>query len=1581
MSSVAPLIQQLQVVRKLSRLSLSGANLAGLDLARVVLQNVALTGADLSGANLAGATLTGVDLTGANLEGASLAGAALNQTKIHGANLSSVNLSGSTIQGSTFRDIKASNVRFVGSHWSSVVLTGVEFESCDFAGAVLRSVQWTGGRVAGGNFEVCRVQGWVITNVELTDCNFAAATLSDTQFSKCLLDRCTFAAAALIRPGLREISGEGNQFAGAMVDYPRGLSAELEDQILHSPGRIRFPPEVRAWRAVQRSRPLQGVVLATGIAAVAAVSAVIFTPSLQPAWLLEARLSRAESLASDLLRCPAVLPVGEALVARTTVAFDTRYRAVQQLSACYTQAGNGGAARALHDQLVAGAANQPDELLRALDAQARFLIDQRDYLAAASSIKLMRPLPTSPESLFGVLMLEGQLYSAQGLSPLARSPQATESSTDPWGPLLLAMADQLVEIKADRGGFIGEVPTSLYVIGEWDRVDQLIAQCPEIDPLSAWRHARAAVEILVKTNHASLALALLEHVKPEGLITAGPSAEHLSTQAEILVGLGQIDQALALVAAAVADDDESALTELAIVRANVWMAAENPMKASGELATVVPNTAWAAGTTDRYSWALATVRRALGDEEGAVQALELYVRTIDNAEGARDAMQRLSIFAQSLANSALVGAMLDRVANPVILAATGAQGIALSRLQLDADSGVLEADNPNYLKVLRAGTVAEAAQAANILVQALATRGLLEATMDQLVQQTADLGDTAKTAGIGLLLAEAVVGGANPARARSVIEKLGLADSNDVASQARAQEILVMADLALGNVDQALAEYRALRPLDDDVDDGTRYRLTMLMIDALQSASRWAEAADVARSARTGRRGADADLWREGLSSLSALGDQNGFQTEFTAAKAALPACQAERVALEARIDYGKPVGSVVSVEEACTGSNTPWTDRSMVSRVLLRAQKPELAESMLAALDDVVLPETDRVAVDCDRASALTALNRPAEAAELLDKRYRLVLAADSRATLTQARLAGLPRGVAPAEIISIYSRFREDVPNDTRQWLWVMAADLLVTAGGADRLSELEGEPAWVADRATTISPALFQYAMDQRDFVAAWAWLDESISLAKTPTENLDLIQRASQVADQSGEFVKFSALLTEIEPRVVRPSLLAERLDLSRARALEGAGQVSEAYALLFPLLSAPLAAQFHGEAVDIFGRVLGAQDDSAAINKAIRTVSGNLGGERAEFTLRARASEMLANRGQYPAALALLQPLAGKIVDIRNHPGFFDVLVRSTLASGQVDRALAIADDFPSSDGGCGAWAALAQQLPSSESRAATARTEALKRCDPRQLNADRVAMVAGALAQSDPAAALTFIETALARETLSAQDRDRLGIQHGALVASNGDVPKGRAELQKIAGGSSSPDMALQAGFELIRLARSLGADEVEKAGLANLERAKDNVWATQTTIEITADTLRNLSAWKAALLWQKRAVEAAPAQGEVRARALLGLATIEIRAREPGPVRPGESWHLHAEEARKLSISNPQIREELLGVELAYAVARAQSPAAAAAALDASLKSATAPAQMLNAAGGHLEALGVPAFADFQRLRQERNL
>ncbi len=1540
------------------------------------LQRVSLRGADLSGANLDGATLTHVDLTGARLAGASMRGASLKQVVLGQAVLDGIDARGAALESCTFTGLTGTSLTLAGGSLTEVTFSGSRFVGLDLDGATLRSVKFENVQIDGGSLVALRALTSAFSGGRISGCDLRGASAHDLELHTTHLIDCRLDGLLLRRCGLKGLVVQNGTAVGCMLDHCHGLADSCEAALLAAGATIVLPRHIRAWRRMRGNRPLQIAIAALALAVAIGSGAVVSNPALQPSPVLNYRMSLH---ADDAEGCAAVVSLGTILVERMRGTPAETTALLERIADCQRQLGHPDEAEGLLRRAAALTGNDPTMSAHALLALGDLLLARRDLAGAQQLLAELQVLSLEAPERLAALRFGEQVLVADHVSPRPRGAEPGPVSNDPWLPIELGIADAVTALPPPRGPLLGDTPSKLYVLGEWDRADALLGACSELGDDAKWQQVRSAAKQMVLGGAQDAALALLDRQRPGGGLSTPQRLGSLRMQVELLLDLDRAASAAALVDQQAPLQEPAAATELALLRAEVYLKTGALSNAEATLSGLRPAPGWAFDTTQRYAWLLAEVRLQSGAEKAAVEALDPLIHAVTDADSAAEVIQRLAEWAPRLSDPTLLQALLDRAHNPLIQAANERQALAMVTLRLKSQNRQLSATDPTFVALLSTGPEETLPEALALLLDAARERGTLNADLDSLLSTSRAMEDPVRRDRVALILATAARDDGQPARAQSILHGANLDSSPDPATRRGGWELGILTALELGRLDQAAEQCKRFPALDGELSSPGFLDVLSRVIQALQASGRWPESLELARAARQAPLDTDPGLWREVLVSLEAQGLEAEYAKEKEAARQKLGACQAERIQMEALLDLSRAPGAPDGIVEACKSSGRV-EDRLAAAQVMGRAGWHDRADALLASIDPSVPTDDQRLGIDCDRASYLMASGRGQDAANLLEKSYARATTEAQRTRLTQARLGLLDAASDPAKVIALWVHFAGENPGAEGRQVWTQAAELLLRMGAQDRIPELKGDPAWERELMEGQSPSTLQGLIDAGDYAGAWALVERKPQGSGGLDERTDFLRRVEFLAGASGEHDRMETFLDAFTAAVDRRSVLAQRADVARARNLEAMGRGCDALPVLAKLTHGGVAPAIENEVGEVYGRTLGRCKSPSDVEAAAERVALGGPGSVNEQLLRAFAAQQLLARQDPSGAMTVLAPLRGSVLAPSAASLVYETLVSGFVATGNAPGALDVPTGFPADEGPCPAWIALVRQLPPGSPEAPKAREGAISHCDTATMPVDGVLTLSNGLAAADPTAAAAIVDEAQRGTQRSATDIGRLKIQGARILAVQGQPAKAQAELRDLLGNTQRLETALEACNELVRVAQSPGgADAVSVEAGGCLARFGADPRATQTLLSTTVDALRALQAWGPAADWQRRVVETHPAAGDARSNALYELAQLQLHGGLGAPRGAKPSWHDAVVEALPMATPGTPLRDSLMAMDLAWQVEPLTSnPAALSALLDRTLGRAQDGLAVLDQAAGDLDAWGRREGAE--ALRQQRS-
>jgi len=1572
--------------QRLRQQVMDGADLRGADLARASLDQVSLKGADLRGACLCGAELSQVDLTGAKLDGADLRGASLDRVVLDGASVDDLDARGASLAQTSIEGLAGRGLNLSGAQLVKVTLVDATLEACVLDGARLDDVGFTGANLRELSMVGLRATGCALVRCDLDACDLGGASIEDTELRELTLRGCALRATRLRGCRVRGLTSDDSAWSGSVIEACRGVGLPLEEQLVNAGATVAHSPVVRVLRTLRASRALQIAVVVGLLLLVLALVVVLRSPGLWPSSVLISRFEALEGR-NDIARCEPLIRVATVLGGRTGVVASQRYRTMQRVAECQLQLEQPEQAEATLRRYVSLSFEQPGERYGALGVLGRFLLDQGDIAAAEQLLADLQAAAELPEEHIQALRFEASLLGAQGVVASPAHPDGPRLGDDPWRSLQLAMAAALVELPELASHQLGDTPAQLFVVGEWEGAEQLLNAVvePPLSPADRWQHVHRAVEQLVNVDQASLALRLLAAQSDGDELDDLADVERLQVQVDLHLQLGDADGALALCAALPPIEDPRLSMEILLVRAGVFSDAGQPERAQAMLEAAAFDAELPFDVLSRHGWLLADARLRCGDEPGAVRALEPVLAAVPDKEPAQNLLRELARWMEQLEDPQQVTALLDRVDNPMLAKAGQGQELALTTLRARAREGAIPLDDPTLEAVLERGTTEQIQEAAQLMLDGARLDGTIEPAVEALLPHARKLTDAGARENLGLLLVESAAGASLYDRAMELLSSMALTRSESIDIRSRAVALEVGIALDRGQLDPAIASYRAAIASPDGMEGWVAANLGRRIVDELQVADRMQEALDLARELRI-----DADdqpeLWLEAMSCLVSMDDTSGLSAELSAAEAAIGVCTARIMVTKAWLDQGRTPTQLSALEQACSSAASSVDERLAAASALGQAGDPEAALALVRGAASATLDPQLALRVQRELAAWLAVTGDRKAAIQLLEASYADTTDAATHQQLTDALIGLTSASDDPGSVMAAYLRYTGDHPDRVELLLWKQAAFALIHSGHAELVPQLGGQIGWTRHVARDLEQAELRALVDAGDIDGAWALLDRALEGAATADVKNDLLQRAAGLADQAGEHPRLLVWLDALEAGAGADAGLLLQLSLRRARALEATGDSAGAVEVLQSLLRQRLPRPIRVEALDGFGRSAGRVRDAATIELDLATIDGvqPLSSE-AKQSLRLRAAEELAARGEPGGARALLEPLADQPLEPVVAEAIWDLLARVNVAVGRYPDALTLPTRFPSSAGPCGAWLALVRHLPSEGPVFEQARDGALQGCSPSEIPVHQALALADALGKVEPGRAIEFLMQVRQAPALDPQQLADIDVERARLLAEDGQLDQASSLLEGLLADAEQHSVAARAGAQLVRLAAQQGGAsapaQVEQVAQQAFDRVQDHPQSARVVAQEAAGTLRGLGAWPEAIVWQQRLVDLNPAPDEARAYAILHLIHLQLDGHPGDPGAAGRGWLEQLDEARGLAEPGTHLYDELVTLEVTWRVVQAKGDAGILAVLEASFDEVDGDTNFLNSVATRLDAWKKDEAAAVVRKEREARL
>ena len=1511
--------------RPIRRQILDGAALCGAQLARAKFVRVRLRGADLRGASLDGAVLENVDLSGANLDGASLRGARMVGVRMVGGQLGGVDARGAWIESSEFRDITGEGLDLSGSALHAVTLAKCALPGLRLDAASLRKVNaaelsWTSGSAVAVRASECAFRGCRLAEVDLRAAAFSEVELNGVTFFGCQLD-----GSSVSRSTLRAIEHSGGSVLHLRIDRCSGLDRGLEAALVQAGAVVRLGLARQLARRILEDPWLRKGVFLGAVVAAAALTAVTANPSLQPTLALQLRLA-ALPLDTDETACKSVIALGAPLLERAERLGPDEADLVERLVRCYQFAGQPDLAQAAIRAALDRPAPDANVLARVLLALGMSELAAGDTPGAEATLGRLSGLDVAPVSRLAVLRFEAAILLNKRGPPSPIAPGSPPS--DPWRDLVLRVVAVLAEMPEPRSVWLDRTAEDLFVLGEWERADALLASCRELDASAAWSHVRGGADQLVALDRSDLALALMRAQRTDGGIDTPREIESLAVELQLLQATGLPNEALAVLEMAAAQVDATYRCHAETMRGSLALAAGRPDEAMAAVADCPLDPAWSKEQLSRYGWLRADAYLALERHDEAVESLfPLLAAVSDHAEGASLA-ERLFAWSVKLPDPGAVRRLIERAANPHMPAGSNLGQQVISQLRLLAAANSLGCDDPQYLGLLGNGAEAEALEGLALVLQhaEAPARGEFECVLAPL-RSLPDHGRSQR----GLLAVAWHARGLGAPAALAVLEAHALDQSSDPEVRRRALELAVQLNVELGQIDSALKRFRQLVELAPAGHDESLRAAAWPLVDALQHAGNWSEAESVL-APLVAQGAPDPDLLRESLTGLAGSRDERRFEAALTAGIRALGACAAETAATQARMDARIPPNNPASLQERC--ASAPSEQRARAAAVLVRAGLPGAAASLLASIDLRGATDDFAATVLGELAAAHALAGDAPRGFTLLNAQYNRAATEPWHRRITWA-LIGLG-GVATGEqLVAAYGRYAGNHPGSVDYPLWELAAASLQSRGLESRIPDLAGTDAWQATFTSAGSTRGVQALIDAGNWDGAWTRWDVVAASAPNPAKTAELVFQAERLGAASGQHDRVLAALERLEGAAPKGSGVAARRELVLARTLGQLERHHDARERLSGALAGGVTADTKAEFLQLYGELIAAQPGSAHVAPALASLPIPMQKGPDDWLVRTAAARAALARQNGALALELLETLAGGSPNAEQSNQLYPVLVPAYIGA----RSAAGVLELPARFGGdpCAAWLAIVQHVPADDPAAPTALAKAQATCSPATISVEGALQVSQALARSEPAAALEFLRGVAGNANQWPVDRDRIELQRARLLVQSGNLAGGIAAMRKLASGPN-PSGTLDACVELARtLASRAGSSSPVAEAEAETERClvlfPDNADARTAILSAVVDGFRGTGMSAQAIAWQRRLVELQATPGERRAQALQQLAALEL---DLDPAKPPDSrtgWNGRVSEALAMVPNKGPLRDSLLVFALAFDVQATADP------------------------------------------------
>lgn len=252
-----------QLLPRLQKANLAGADLEGVNLSGANLQRANLTKAKLAGANLEKANLTLAQLSEVNLDGASLTEAVLTEAILTNASLKGaqmnkvsamkVNASGSNLDDTTltygdFREALLDGASLKGARITGCVFSGVQLranlEEVNGTGVVFDNASMSGARLLKAKLKNCSFKningsGMKAMKATIIETDFFEANLSNADFGGTDLSKSKFKYTKLAEVNMKKANLQEASFEKTSLYNVSFVDADLRNAKLRDAGTLK----------------------------------------------------------------------------------------------------------------------------------------------------------------------------------------------------------------------------------------------------------------------------------------------------------------------------------------------------------------------------------------------------------------------------------------------------------------------------------------------------------------------------------------------------------------------------------------------------------------------------------------------------------------------------------------------------------------------------------------------------------------------------------------------------------------------------------------------------------------------------------------------------------------------------------------------------------------------------------------------------------------------------------------------------------------------------------------------------------------------------------------------------------------------------------------------------------------------------------------------------------------------------------------------------------------------------------------------------------------------------------------------
>ncbi len=1507
---------------------MDGADFTGAELTRAQFKRASFKGATFSEASLCGAQLIHVNLAGARLNGADLRGAQLTNVDLTDADLTGANLVGASLKGVNLDRARLGEARLTGADVETGSFTSTDLTSTLLDGAALESATFKGARLHETSLQGARLGRCTLEDCELDGCDMAGALVDTSLFKGATWSNCNLYGARFHKTRFRGIEIDDCDAAGCRFEDCTGLTPDAEMELAENGALLQIAVGAKLVRMLKENRKLQLAVLVTVAAVLALCVLLVSTPSLWPTWALVSHMEGMSNNPPHDHWCDEYVELGEILATRSMENVQRHNQILVVAAHCYGDQENHEDAERIYLRCVEIASNSTRELHAARLELARYYvtINRMDEAEDVAREIADDPRADATSRLNGLRLRED----------IQRQRGGAGTAPEEWIALQVRIAEEILanDYETQTAGMLMETPAELFVWGEWELADRLLAWAvPPLSDGDYWSQVSRAIQLADLLDREESALELTEYLMKSERFSEGLYRALLAHETAMLLADKEDTEAIDSLFEGMEETADLELRQVqAVVAVRSFLAADEPAEALAATADLAQNPEELPfPLMELVIWASADANLATKKEEAAIEALKPLVAALEEQDAIDRTTARLMELSGSLEHPELLAEMVESVGNPVLSEFNVVREILLTTLSQEAEAGTLAMDDPRLLQLLDSedGYIAE--RAMQMLLRTATAHGEQAAAIEQLTYRAREAAGMTRVA-FGLAVMDAEIDRSNAAVAIQLAEELELLGVATGETRARLYGTLIRASLSTGDDEGAVAwlqlATQSTPPIQPD-------QLGEMIRQIAAHRSERGNPADAlallrANEALIQPTGTNDPLFSDYLYLLYAAGDEANAEAQLTRFGAVASACAVEYQRAAALARAGKAGADHERLVEACARADADDTTRLHVATYLQQAGATAEVLELLEGMKRDQLNLWDRMTAATLEARCLFATDRREDAVNLLDREYVVLVDGESRGSITSTLVDFHAELGDDDGVVRVYSRFASDHPGHLHQGMWDQASRALIQLDAADRVEALASKSEWDEAMQATLAAHEIRALLDSRGFTDAWDFLDRQLKEDPGGQAQEQLLGWAREVRDGSGDNTRFLAFLEDLGEAVSDGSPMASRVALEEADALGSMGRSDEALERLAPLLDDPMDEGTRKRVVQLYARMLGRTQATAEIEAKLAGLSAlNLGPAVTQMA-RLEAAGGLVEQRRHGDARKVLGPLAGTPLAESVGSNYYHIVISAWTEDGLHDEAAELPSRFPggSSMPGCTAELLVVGALPLETQAFAKLHARILETCDLGALSPNEFMSLVDATAATNADEALAMLGRYSAEAQLTVGEAHTVDVGRARLLTGKGQHAQARDILRRIIGESSDTWVVTGATSALLQ-----GAS-VPDAGLTPTELQKDVDSAlakvpkgSDEAIQIHRDVVQyhlQGGRQKDALKWQQDLVAAIDGTNGGLGYELLQLARLELTTSGPS----SSSWKRNLDEAHELAAGDTELRQNVEVLRTAAAVA-----------------------------------------------------